>query len=272
MDAHNPLISWVIPAHLPTNLLHVCLESCLRQIYSPQEIIVVANGPEATKIKEIIYNWFPAADNLLVLTAEIANLGYALNLGISKARGQYIFRLDSDDLACPHRACKQVEVFQKCPSIMIVASAFTIIDHDNAPIKTMALASISSKRFQSMLMRRNIICHPSCAFRKKAWAESGGYRLHGLAEDYYLWGRVQILYPNSIAYIDEPLIGFRSTGLEAGERRGYKRYLAILFAQIMLICENPRAIRLIGIAESSFKLIISLGFHFAILIRGQLRR
>ena len=62
----------------------------------------------------------------------------ALNLGLSNASGEFIARIDSDDLMSKYRLQKQVEILRKYGDDLLVHSGYKIIDEE----KKMTLMSL----------------------------------------------------------------------------------------------------------------------------------
>lgn len=93
----NPMVSVVIPSYNHRTYIQKCLESVLEQSYRNFEIVIVDDGStdgSAEFLKE-----YTSAFNIPVQLILQANQGAhaALNLGIAKAKGEYVSILNSDD-------------------------------------------------------------------------------------------------------------------------------------------------------------------------------
>lgn len=104
----KPLISVVIPAYNREVTIAYCLQSVLKQTYTKFEILVVDDGSTDTtieKIKQIV-------DKRIRIIRMPKNGGAqaARNLGIQKAKGQWIAFLDSDDYWLLDKLEKQVKL------------------------------------------------------------------------------------------------------------------------------------------------------------------
>lgn len=104
----NPLISVVIPAYNREATIIYCLQSVLNQTYRNLEVLVVDDGSTDTtieKVKQII-------DKRIRLIKMTKNSGAqaARNLGIKRAKGQWIAFLDSDDYWFLDKLEKQVKL------------------------------------------------------------------------------------------------------------------------------------------------------------------
>lgn len=105
----NPLVSIIIPNYNSEPFLEACLESAINQTYSNIEIIIVDDGSQ-DKSLEIIRKYkkkelkvFPHTRNRLPKGAPTCR-----NIGISKAKGDYIMFLDADDIIKENKIESQI--------------------------------------------------------------------------------------------------------------------------------------------------------------------
>ena len=99
----SPIISVLIPVYNSAEHLRLCMNSLINQSFEDYEIIAVNNGSEdnSLEILEEYAQEYP--DKVFVYTIEHSNfVGTGRNYGISKARGQYLYICDSDDIVEKH--------------------------------------------------------------------------------------------------------------------------------------------------------------------------
>lgn len=99
----SPIISVLIPVYNSAEHLRLCMNSLINQSFQDYEIIAVNNGSEdnSLEILEEYAQEYP--DKVFVYTIEHSNfVGTGRNYGISKARGQYLYICDSDDIVEKH--------------------------------------------------------------------------------------------------------------------------------------------------------------------------
>ena len=91
-------VSVIIPTYNTEEYIKCCVESVLNQTYKNYEIIVVNDGStdNTLKVLEEI-----KTDKLKVITIKNSGQGYARNMALKEATGEYIFFLDSDDYVEP---------------------------------------------------------------------------------------------------------------------------------------------------------------------------
>ncbi len=97
----NPLISVIIPVYNVEQYLRKCVESVMRQTYNNLEIMLVIDGEMNDRSAEICDEMACEDDRLFVEKISHGGLAYVRNYGISRARGEYISFVDSDDWVEP---------------------------------------------------------------------------------------------------------------------------------------------------------------------------
>src|SRR6266571_110472 len=96
-----PLVSVIMPVYNGEKFLRLAIESILAQTFRTFEFIIVNDG--STDSSETIISSF--TDPCIKLLKNEANLGIAasLNRAIEISKGEYICRMDADDVALPAR-------------------------------------------------------------------------------------------------------------------------------------------------------------------------
>ncbi|MCL2027594.1 MAG: glycosyltransferase [Bacteroidales bacterium] len=98
--AHTKTISVIIPVYNASRYLVACMESCLSQTYRDFEVIAVNDGSTDNSL-EILENYAQKDSRITIINKENGGLPRARETGIAKAKGEYIFFLDSDDTITP---------------------------------------------------------------------------------------------------------------------------------------------------------------------------
>lgn len=94
---NNPLVSVVIPVYNCAEYIGECIDSVAEQTYDNIEIIVVNDGSKDGS-ENIIKDKRKRCHNILYYKQRNKGVSAARNLGIKKARGEYITFVDGDDL------------------------------------------------------------------------------------------------------------------------------------------------------------------------------
>ena len=117
-------VSVIIPAYNKAELTVKTVESVLDQTYGNIEIIVVDDG-STDDTKERLTSY---AGRIEYIYKENGGACAARNLGIKKARGEYLAFIDCDDIYLPRKIEKAVECFNENPRFGFVHTPVYFID------------------------------------------------------------------------------------------------------------------------------------------------
>ena len=249
-----PLVSWVICTNVADEYCITALNSCLAQTLDDLEVILVANGPKCREIAEYIREHFQLEQRLTILCTDICHLPFCLTLGVHVARGEFIARMDADDIALPHRLAAQIDYLKKHPAVSVVGSNYYEVDHSGRRGDLVCLPE-SDWSIRRMLPWRNPLCHPSLTIRKDLIQASGGY-LGGLnAEDYDLWCRLSLKSSVQFSNLQEPLIWYRKNPGGAA-RRSRDAYATVASTQMRMLVQTRRPVWLLGILWTCIKVLL----------------
>lgn len=180
------------------------------QILKPDEIILVQDGPIGGELDAVINKWKEKLNDALVLLVNETNLGLtrSLNKGIKVAKGEYIARMDSDDISLPDRFLHQVKYLDEHPEICVLGGAIQefndqddIIGERHFPAET---ASI-----RQYIHKASPVAHPAVMIRKSLFDEGVLYNEeYRTTQDLALWFDV-LATGHKMANIDEFVLQFR---------------------------------------------------------------
>ena len=103
-------------------MLKEALGSVLSQTYKDFELIIVDDGSDSPV--ELVVRSITEDSRIKVFGIKHSGLGAALNHGISKAEGEYIARLDDDDMMLPSRLEKQVAFLEEHTDVSCAGTWF----------------------------------------------------------------------------------------------------------------------------------------------------
>jgi len=184
------------------------IDSIIEQTFTNWELIVVCNGTNRSLIADSIKKRYNQ-DNIIVLLTAIANLPFSLNLGLHHAKGKYIARIDTGDIAVKNRIQIQTNYLNMNNDIELVGSNYILTDEHGMKVSSSSLP-IMTRKIEWLMPISNPICHPSVMFRKSTILNLGGYRCQTCAEDFDLWIRISQIGRGKIANIKEPLIYYEN--------------------------------------------------------------
>lgn len=164
----NPLVSIVVPTLYSAQFLERCLESIKRQTYDNIEIIVV-DRDSTDGTKEIARRY----------TSKVFNKGpersAQVNFGVTKAAGEYVYKVDSDFVLDPTVVAECVAEANKGFDAVVV--------HNSPDVRISWIAKI--RKFEVDMYKYDLT-HSSARFvRKEVYQAIGGFNEHITAgEDY----------------------------------------------------------------------------------------
>lgn len=200
----DPKVTVLMPVHNGEAFLREAIASILTQTFRDFELLVIDDGSSDSSAG-IVHS---LDDPRIRLVHNELNLGLiaTLNRGIDLARGEYIMRMDCDDISLPERLQRQVEFMERNPEVGVCGVWYREFgekthrttrcapDHDSIKCGTLF---------------NPVVGHPTVILRKSVLLE------HGLrydpafrhAEDYQLWARA--LKCCRFANIPEVLLHYR---------------------------------------------------------------
>jgi glycosyltransferase involved in cell wall biosynthesis len=172
----TPAISVVIPAYNAAEYLESALASVRAQTFTDFEIVVVDDGSK-DRTKAILERMATQEPRLRILSRPNTGIVGALNDGLAAARGEFVARMDADDLCLPQRFEKQIAFLRVHPDCVCVGSAFLYIDAAGGLIKE-CIRSSDHALIERALLSGNggIVIHPAAMFRRAAIEQAGRYR------------------------------------------------------------------------------------------------
>ena len=172
MPEGRPLVSVVFPCRNAERYIRAALESILEQSYRELEILVIDNASVDTT-PEIVAG-YAAQDGRIKYLGNETDLGIAgsLNRGLRAATGEFIARMDADDIAMPERIAKQVAYLEANPECVICGTNIIIINAEDERIGRRDFATADEDIKRGMLIDIPF-CHPATMFRRRAVAEGG---------------------------------------------------------------------------------------------------
>jgi len=169
------VISVIIPVYNAARYLNWAIESILAQSHRDFEVIAVDDG--STDNSRQILERFASRDSRLRLVSR-ANTGIvgALNDGLLVARGEFIVRMDADDISLPDRFEQQLTFMKAHPDCVALGTDVFYTDPEGNPLIRHYPAE-DHERILDQLLDGNggAMIHPSAMFRRSAVEEAGGY-------------------------------------------------------------------------------------------------
>lgn len=175
LSVYNEKIEWI----------KLSVESILNQTYTNLELIIILDNPK-NKIITNYLNEISSKDIRIKLLVNHKNIGLAesLNRGLAISKGDFIARMDADDIAYLNRLSLQVVFLKKNQNIDLLSSSVDYIDENGKKIGRSNQDMYTPKQIEKILPKFNMLIHPTFLMRRKVYEKTLGYRNFTTSEDY----------------------------------------------------------------------------------------
>lgn len=200
----TPMVSIGLPFYNPGRLLEEAVRSVLAQTFQDWELILVNDG----STDESVNFASRIADARVKVRSDGKNLGLSARLNeISDiARGDYILRMDADDMMAPTRLQEQVSFLAANPNVAVVGTEAFVFDSKS---KLVGARRIKPREFHSATrcLRQGMVIHPTIMARRD-WFRQNRYNPDYVrAEDRELFARV--FEKHAVGHLDKLLYFYR---------------------------------------------------------------
>lgn len=202
----KPTVSVVIPVFNGAPYLEAAVQSVFKSTYQNFEVLLVDDGSSdhsrricrqlEKKYQRVRFYQFP----------QNRGLSRVLNFALEKAKGEYICRLNQDDLMLPHRIGTEVMYLEKHKDVAAVGSWIRLFTDEGGEQIVKFLKTDAQIRKLWYIV--SPFADPTVMYRKKVAIKAGGYlQAFWPADDTHLWYR--IAQYGKLANIQKPLVNVR---------------------------------------------------------------
>ena len=201
--SNDPKLSVVMSVYNGERFVAAAIECILAQTYRDFEFIIINDGSTDGSLA-IIEDYAARDDRIRVLDQANTGLTVALRRGVEAATGEYIARMDVDDVSLPQRFEKQMVLFAANPDLVAVT---TDVQHvsPSGPKRTQSRLERDPRLLPLLFCFENAIGgHGQMIFRRDAYLAAGGYNPEfRYSQDFDLWTRMADVGP--FGAVREPL-------------------------------------------------------------------
>lgn len=197
-----PKVSVIMPVHNSEDYLREAIDSILNQTFTDFEFIIIDDG-SSDHSQEIVKSYF---DSRIRFYINAQNMGVAatLNRGLELATGEYVARMDSDDISLPERFEKQVSYMDTHQKVAVCATGVRLFGAQNGE----RVFSATNAQLKVDLLFNNCFAHPTVMMRRSVVGGKCKYNeAFSAMEDYALWVEVSREY--ELATIEDVLVMYR---------------------------------------------------------------
>lgn len=187
-----PLVSVILPVKNEEAFILDAIKSIQNQTFQDWELIII-DDHSVDKTAQIVHQTAKNDPRITLISSPKAGIAHALNTGIKHSNGDYIARMDADDVSLPERLEVQVQYIQSndvdavASKVRHVSSGFhsrgmqRFVDWNN---QLLSAEMIYANRFIDAP-----IIHPTLLAKKSSFEKFGYYEFGDYPEDYELWLR-----------------------------------------------------------------------------------
>lgn len=205
-------------------LLRESIESILNQTYRDFEYIIILDYPDNVVHKSVIEEYALKDDRIHFYINE-KNMGLtdSLNRGLSLCHGEYIARMDADDISLPDRLERQMKYLEK-NHYDLIGGITEMINENGSLLYSIKSVPTDPKKINKALRYSQCIAHPTWLGKKEVFEKNAGYRHMPLCEDYDFTLRA-VLNGFVISNLNEAVLKYRMTSNSISRSNLFEQYL-----------------------------------------------
>ena len=221
MQENGPKVTVLMPVYNGEKYLCEAIESILNQTFTDFEFLIIDDGSTDRSV-EIIKSY---DDPRIRLEVNVSNLklSKALNKGLDIACGEYVARMDCDDISLPDRLYKQVTFMDNHPEVGICG---TWVETFGDLCGYFLRHPADPETIKAKLFFDSYLAHPTVIMRLASLNKYCLRYANLFAEDYGLWVKASFLFP--LANIPEVLLKYRITSKSFGQTYEHQQRMAVL--------------------------------------------
>jgi len=202
-----PLVSVIMNCYNSGEYLSVAIDSVIAQTYLNWELIFWDN--QSTDDSAVVFKRYNDPRLKYFYSREHTTLGFARNLAVKEAKGEWIGILDCDDLWHPEKLECQLNDRVMEDGIGVIYSDYNIISSDG-------IIKRSSRRptrifagdvFNEMIIEKFTVCWPTVLFRATALREIGSFAGYKYLEDFDVL--LRLAEKHRFNFVDKKLASYR---------------------------------------------------------------
>jgi hypothetical protein len=225
----TPRISVILPVYNAEAFLAAAVGSILAQTFRDFELIAIDDG-STDRTATILDDLAQQDDRIVVIRQRNAGVVAALNRGLALARGEFVARMDADDMARPQRFARQMTFLDAYPDVAVVGSAVTLVDATGSVLGDVRYPE-SAQAVAEFLETGSPLAHPAVMMRRAVIIAAGGYRAaFQYAEDYDLW--LRLAEHHKLANLPDRLLLYRQHEAKLSVVRAGEQALATSLARL----------------------------------------
>lgn len=233
-----PVVSIIMSVYNAEMHLAESIENILNQTFHDFELIILNDG-STDNSESIIANY---SDERIHAINREYDFIVSLNVGLEKAKGKYIARMDADDIMLPNRLFVQVAFMEAHPEIAVCGS---FAEYFGTLVRIVNVEKNHREILLSMFTSNPLI-NPTVIIRRSALGKTRYVNSYPYAEDYKLWTDL-VLQGLQFANIPQVLLRYRVSSSQISNVYRYQmdqssKMIQLEYAEMIMdkvVDENP---------------------------------
>lgn len=207
----EPRISVIMSVYNSAPFLREAVDSILNQTFGDFEFLIVDDKSTDNSLE--ILNTY--SDSRIQIFENLENIGLtkSLNKLLLIAKGEFIARMDADDISLPERFERQMDYLNGNKNVILLGAQYKLIGNNsiisNFPLNHDAIAA--------NLVFENCFAHPSAIFKRQITSQVFYNDSYEVAQDYELWTR--LVFNGIVNNLPEALILYRQHETNIGKTK-----------------------------------------------------
>jgi glycosyltransferase involved in cell wall biosynthesis len=232
MAENAPLISVLLPVYNAARYVAESIESILGQTLGDFELLILDDGSTDGSL-EVLRRYAGHDPRIRLTSRRNKGLAPSLNELIDQARGEYLARMDADDVALPERFERQVAYLRAHPECVLVGCRVRLIDLDGDPLCDWCILQ-DHESLDALYLRgerSTEISHPAIMMRHDDVLAVGKYREFPVIEDVDLY--LRLAERGQITNLPEVLLLYRYHAANISKVASYHDTIDRVYVQIV---------------------------------------
>ncbi len=206
-----------MPVYNAERYIEEAIESILAQTFRDFEFVIIDDGSTDGSLG-VLERYAKLDKRIRLVSRPNTGMVGALNEGLRLSKGEFIARMDADDISLPGRLVSQVQYLSSNADVVCLSGDYEYMDAKGRSLTFIHLPKEEHEIARNALAGCPPLCHGCAMIRRNALIEIGGYdaRLWP-AEDVDLYLRLGEV--GRLANLDEVLLRVRLHGESVGEKR-----------------------------------------------------
>jgi glycosyltransferase involved in cell wall biosynthesis len=230
-----PAVSVIMSVYNGEAYLDESIRSILSQTYTDFEFIIIDDG-SVDETVNIISKYAEEDSRIILISRENKGLITSLNEAADHASGDFLARMDADDIAFPKRFEEQIKAFEENSKLTALGTFAHEINSDGKDQDKLLSSPVGRDEIlRAVEGGQSLVIHPTLMMRRTSFSSIGGYRNYFKhAEDKDLLYR--LFESGEVDNLPVPLLQYRIHGKNVSVIHGnYQEMLGALIAEMYAI-------------------------------------